>query len=110
MPLEQRVPCLSISEKAFQQQVIDLAAYLSYMHYHTHDSSRSVSGFPDLVLIRPAREDRSARMLVAELKVGKNTTTPAQRLWLTAFAACRIETYVWYPRDWDEIVETLKRT
>jgi hypothetical protein len=108
-PDQWNAPGLRTSEKEFQQMIVDLATYLGYLHYHTHDSRRSVPGFPDLVLIRPVREDRSARLLISELKVGKNTPTPAQRLWLSAFAACGIETYVWYPRDWDEIVEVLKR-
>jgi hypothetical protein len=108
-PGQWNAPSLHISEKEFQQMIIEVATYLGYLHYHTHDSRRSVSGFPDLVLIRPARENLSARLLVVELKVGKNTPTTAQRLWLGAFAACGIETHVWYPRDWDEIVEVLKR-
>lgn len=108
-PGQWNAPSLRISEKEFQQMIVDLAAYLGYMHYHTHDSRRSVSGFPDLVLIRAAREDRSARLLVVELKVGENTPTAAQHLWLAAFGGCGIETYVWYPRDWDELVAILKR-
>lgn len=98
-----------MTEKQFQRMIVDLAAYLGYMHYHTHDSRRSVAGFPDLVLIRPACAGRPARLLIVELKVGSNKPTPAQRLWLSAFAACGIQTYVWYPHAWEEIVGILKQ-
>jgi hypothetical protein len=64
--------------------------------YRTLRSKGSNPGFPDNVL---ARE----RVIFAELKVGKNKPTRAQREWLSGLAAARAEVYLWYPSDLDEI-------
>ena len=68
-----------VTEKAFQEQVIQLAKLCGFFPYHTRDSRRSAAGFPDLILIR------SGSLIAAELKVGTNTTTTAQYGWLAAF-------------------------
>lgn len=86
-----------ITEKQFQAQVIKLARLLRWKVYHTHDSRRSVAGFPDLLLIR------HEVILVAELKVGKNKVTPEQEGWLEAFRSAGVRAYVWRPEDWMEI-------
>jgi hypothetical protein len=93
-----------ISEKEFMQNVLDLASVTGWMRYHTHDSRRSHAGFPDLVLVRPPR------LVVAELKVGKNKTTRSQDAWLAALMGCpQVEVFVWRPTDWPEIARTLAR-
>ena len=95
---------IKISEKAFQQQIIEAATYLGYMHYHTWDSRRSVAGYPDLTLVK------SGRMIFVEVKVGRNKTSKAQDAWLDMLATCPgVEVYVWYPHQWNEIEATLKR-
>lgn len=58
-------------------------------------------GFPDLILVR------GGRCVAAELKVGRNTTTPEQREWLAAFAVAGIESYVWRPEDQTQVEEVL---
>ena len=68
-----------MTEKAFQEQVIQLAKLCGHLPYHTHDSRRSAAGFPDLILIR------GESLIAAELKVGTNATTKAQYDWLAAF-------------------------
>lgn len=101
-----------ISEKAFMQMIIEAAVLLGYLVYHTYDSRRCVAGFPDLVLVRPARTDRAGRVIFAELKVGRNKTTQEQDSWLAALlstqAFTRIEAYTWRPEQWDTIVAILK--
>ena len=57
----------------------------------TFDSRRNASGWPDLFLSRPPR------IVVAELKVGRNTTTAEQREWLQRFADCGLEAVVFRP-------------
>lgn len=42
-----------LTEKDFQQLIIDTARALGWLVYHTHDSRRSAPGFPDLILLRP---------------------------------------------------------
>ena len=58
-----------MTEKAFQSDVMRVAKMLGWLCYHTFDSRRSASGFPDLVLVRE-------RVLFRELKVGKNKLSP----------------------------------
>lgn len=84
----------ALTEKQWQQQLVDLATIRGWLLYHTHDSRRSAAGFPDLVLLR------GPRLVVAELKTDSAPgPTEAQRRWLQAFAATGAETYLWRPRD-----------
>lgn len=93
----------SISEKAWQNQVLSVAVLYGWHHYHPFDSRRSVSGWPDLVLVRPPE------LVIAELKTEKGRTSRAQRLWLDLLAECGVEVHVWRPSDFDEVHERLKR-
>ena len=82
-------------------QVIQLAKLTGWRVYHTHDSRRSVDGFPDLVLLK------GKRIIVAELKVGENTTTADQDAWLYAFHEAGVQACVWYPSNWPVIEREL---
>ena len=62
-----------VSEKEFMAEVIAFAKRHGWLVYHTHDSRKSEKGFPDLILLK------DLRLVVAELKVGTNQTTPEQR-------------------------------
>ena len=56
-----------MTESQFQSAVIELAKLNGYrLIYHTHDSRRSVPGFPDLVLVSEHRQ----RALFRELNAG----------------------------------------
>lgn len=101
------------SEKQFQQVVLEAARLLGWRCYHTFDSRHSAAGFPDLVMVK------GFRLIFAELKVGKNKTTDAQRDWLADLevvaqftesvnAPSNVEVYVWRPEHWDDIESTLK--
>lgn len=59
-------------------------------------------GWPDIVFLR------DDKLIVAELKVGKNKVTPAQDEWLDAFAMAGIDTFTWTPEDWPEIETVLR--
>lgn len=96
---------LKITEKEFQEQILDLARLQNWLRYHTWNSRRSQQGFPDLVLIRPPR------VIFAELKVGDNDLSPYQRIYRELLLDCPgVEHYVWRPEGWDEIEEVLRRT
>src|SRR5262245_6879727 len=59
-------------------------------------------GFPDFVAIR------NGRLVIAELKSDTGKTTSDQRVWLSAFRDVPgVETYLWRPASWNEIVEVL---
>ena len=90
-------------EADFQWRV--RAVYLAhgFKFYHTHRSKRSDKDFPDCVGIRAG-----AQGVVAELKVKKNKPTKGQLEWLELFRSMGFRTFVWYPRDWNQILEVLK--
>jgi hypothetical protein len=91
-----------IRESAFRDAVVALAKYRGWLVYWTWNSKHSPAGFPDIIAAR------RGRIVAAELKVGRNKPTAAQEAWLAALAEnAGIETYVWYPEDWDAIEEVL---
>lgn len=94
---------MRVTEKEFMSQVTQLARLCGWLVYHTHDSRRSVSGFPDLILIR------SERLLAIELKVGKNRATPEQHQWLSAFQGAGAVAAIWTPELWPQIELELRR-
>jgi hypothetical protein len=97
-----RPPWEHISEKEFQAAVKAEAKRRGWLGYHTHDSRKSEAGFPDLILLR------ETRIIAAELKAEDGKTTAAQDKWLEAFMSAKAEVYVWRPRDWQHIMETLQ--
>lgn len=96
---------LNLTEREFQQRVTDLATLHGWRWYHTHDSRRSPSGFPDLVLVRPNR------LIFAELKSNTGRTTPQQEAWLAALRqvshSTNVAAYLWRPADWPTIIDEL---
>jgi hypothetical protein len=90
------------SEKAFMQQVRDLAKLKGWLLYHTHDSRRSEPGFPDLVLLKPPV------LMFVELKRDDEQPSEDQERWLGELAGVeRVTVQVWRPQDWDDVVATL---
>lgn len=93
----------SITEKAWQAQVLAIARVAGWLVYHPFDSRRSVPGFPDLTLVR------GPRLIFAELKTQKGRITPEQQRWLDALGNASAEVYLWRPADHDEVTATLTR-
>ena len=91
-----------VSEASLQQSITDAAAALGWRVWHDNDSRRNAADFPDLEIIRD-------RLVKAELKRRDTVPTPGQESYLLALARAGVETYLWRPADWAEIVETLKR-
>lgn len=82
-----------LTEKEWQAQVTQLAKQTGWRGaYHTYDSRRSSSGFPDLVLVRD-------RVVYLELKREKGKLSPAQRHWVGWLLSAGAEVYVVRPRD-----------
>jgi VRR-NUC domain len=88
------------SERDFMATVREAATVTGWLVYHTHDSKRSPSGFPDLVLVRE-------RVVFCELKATATRVTRDQTRWLEALSAAGVETYLWRPDDWHEIERVL---
>lgn len=101
------------SEASFTRQVIQYARLFGWKVVHVRPLRTKTGwktpvsgdgvGLPDTLLFRPA----DGRRVAAELKVGSNKPTPAQRQWLADLAACGFETFLWTPADWGEIESTL---
>lgn len=88
----------AITEKQLQANVIELAGYLGWRCYHTHDSRRSQPGFPDLVLVHPDHG-----ILFRELKRERNSpTTEAQRDWLYALQTAGGDANFWNTAMWEQ--------
>ncbi len=93
----------TMPERELQNEVAQLAKVNHWMAYHTWRSDHSAAGFPDLVLLR------GERLIFAELKAKGNVPTEAQMGWLIALQATKkVETYLWYPYDRDEIERILR--
>jgi hypothetical protein len=91
-----------ILEKDFQQQVVDICELYDLAFYHTHDSRRSVAGFPDLVVV-------GGSVLYAELKTETGRVSKAQQWWIDRLEAAGEEVHVWRPSDLGDIAERLRR-
>lgn len=90
------------TEAEFQRRVMDEARRRNWLAYHTRDSRRSEPGFPDTVMVR------AGRVVFAELKSAVGQPTDEQAKWLAALRAVEgIEVYLWRPKDWAQITETL---
>jgi hypothetical protein len=101
----QHIVTSQMSEKDWQEQVIELAHTLGYVTYHTYDSRRCEPGLPDLFLLRMA----PPRFVVIELKTTRGRITKEQRIWLNGLRAAGVEAYIFRPHQWNELVEELKR-
>jgi hypothetical protein len=82
-----------LSEREWQEQIVRLARSLGWTVYHTYDSRRSASGFPDLVLLKPPRA------LFWELKTERGKLQPAQEHMLEMLTACGLSAAVVRPGD-----------
>ena len=92
-----------VNETDFSTQIVDLFKLFGYKYYHTHDSRRSVAGFPDYVAVK------GSRVLFIELKKEKGTLSPEQVVWGEILSKCPgVEYYIWRPSQADEVEAILK--
>jgi Holliday junction resolvase len=90
-------------ERHLQAAVEEHLRITGWRFYHSHDSRRSVAGFPDLVCIR------GSRVLVAELKTATGRVSREQRAWLDAFELAGVEAHLWrLPADWAKVGTVLR--
>lgn len=98
-PLPQETP-----EGVLLAEIRKLAHPLGWQSYHTHDSRRSESGFPDLILTD------GTSLLMYELKTNTGKPTEAQQMWLNLLEHTgKVECGIWRPRQWADISERLTR-
>lgn len=84
---------LPVTETELYESIRQLTRTLGLRLYHTHDSRRSYSGFPDIVIVGPGG------VLFRELKRQDEYPTAAQRAWLEALTAAGADAAVWGPAD-----------
>lgn len=98
------IPLDEILEKDWQRTVRELAQQLGYRRaYHTFDSRRSDTGFPDLVLVSRQRR----RVVYLELKREKGKVTDAQASWIRDLHAAGAEVYLARPRHLEALATVL---
>ena len=91
-------------EELLLAKIRDVAKAWGWLTYHTHDSRKSESGFPDLVLTN------GVSLLMYELKDNQKKPSKEQALWLSMLAHTeKVEQGIWRPRDFPEIVARLTR-
>src|SRR5215469_3352029 len=84
-------PASVMSETELDNQIRAIAKDLGLKRYHTFDSRKSPSGFPDLVLAGPGG------VLFRELKRQDKKPTAAQQEWLTVLTQAGQDAGVWRP-------------
>ena len=90
-----------MSESTFSEHVRKIAADLRkharpgeyLLAYHTYDSRKSYSGYPDWHFVG------SKGQLVRELKIVGEKPTVSQNLWLQALTKLGVDADVWTPND-----------
>lgn len=94
----------TITEAAFQRQVVQFARLCGWTVYHTFDSRRSDPGFPDLVMVRAGRP-----VVYAELKTVAGRVRPEQAKWLELLRLTPSQVFLWRPTPecWAEIERVL---
>ena len=94
-----------ISEAIWQGTIMRLLKQADYMAYHTFDSRKSPSGWPDVAAIKPT----GGLLYMAELKTDTGQVPPAQQAWLQALGQCTgVVAEVWRPSAMEEIIERLR--
>jgi len=107
-------PSVTITEAQLQDTIVSAARKLGYLVFHDHDSRRSETGFPDLVIVG------HSRVIVFECKTAKGKLRPAtisrkgrflpsQQAWLDAFAEAGIPQGVIRPDDLSAVLDLLNQ-
>ena len=134
MKIRNNTSPLTLTEKQFLSQIVDLLKLFHWKFEHTFEQGvyarRTSKGFPDIVAVRPPR------LLFIELKSEKGKLTEDQEAWIDALEGCQKvittepldvsgkvaylrmvnpvpiltipEVYVFRPSQFEEITEILK--
>ena len=92
-----------MSEADLQSAIVQAADLFGWRWYHTHDSRRSPSGWPDLVLVR------DGQMIAFELKSDRGRVSAEQRIWIEELSKVPgITAVVIRPRDIDTALALMR--
>lgn len=93
----------TLTEKQFQQQIVDMARILGWRTYHNLYAIGSDPGYPDLTLVHP-----QYGVLWLELKGSKGRVSPAQEAWIADLRAAGQQAHIVYPGDFDAVTVMLQ--
>lgn len=102
-----------VTEQAWQRTVTEAAELHGWVVCHVRRTisghgkgwvtGTTLKGWPDLTLLRPPR------IVFAELKSATGRVSAEQQAVLDLLDGCPgVETYVWRPDDWDDVVAVLR--
>ena len=105
-------PELTVSEKLWQEQVIQLANTCAWDAHHIRPAkygatwkTDGLAGMPDLILIGK----RGQGIIWAELKTDKGKLSEVQEARIVQLISNGEEVHIWRPRDLDKIAERLSK-
>ena len=105
-------PELTVSERMFQDQVMQLAATCGWDCHHIRPAkygttwkTDGLAGMPDLILIGK----RGQGIMWAELKTDKGKLTEVQEARIVQLISNGEEVHIWRPRDLEKIKERLSK-
>lgn len=75
-------------------EIRQVAETIGYLTFHVYDSRRCPPGFPDLWILG------FGKLIVLELKAGRNTTTKDQDKWLAELRAAGVDARVYHVTEW----------
>lgn len=101
-PDTQRLIYEAVTEKEFQDTVVQELRLYGFEVFHDFDSRRNQAGFPDVVAVH---RDTGVTAFY-ELKTEKGKLRPAQQVWLDALSR-RNRAKVVRPSEWDAEVKLL---
>lgn len=82
------------AEDTILGQIRQASELIGYLTFHVHDSRRCPPGFPDLWILG------FGKLIVLELKAGRNTTTKDQDRWLAELRAAGVDARVYHVAEW----------
>ena len=85
-----------MTEAQLQAVILGAARRRGWLVYHTYDSRRSASGYPDLHLVHAGK----GLSMLRELKSVKGRLSAAQGEWMTALQAAGVDAGLWRPSGW----------
>jgi hypothetical protein len=94
------------SEGAFMERLRKLAVEdRQLLFYHTYSSKRSTPGWPDTAIIHP----EGGILHLWELKATGGTESGAQKRWRHALErVTRVDSAIYWPDDWPNIIKALQ--
>lgn len=84
----------AMSEAQLSEHVRRVCVHLRLLHYHTHSSRFSQSGYPDWHIVGPTSS------IYRELKTEKGRLSVDQTLWIEGLRRAGYDAEVWRPSQW----------